>query len=135
MRDLKAFTETLKYHFDPDASVIVTRAPGRLDVMGGIADYSGSLVLQLPIAEATFAGIQLTDQPVINVISGQRRYTANLDPVAYDQARERFAGSEDHWASYVIGVFLVLMHERQISFSRGAMIVFPLSGRAARRAA
>jgi len=25
----------------------VTRAPGRLDVMGGIADYSGSLVLQV----------------------------------------------------------------------------------------
>lgn len=25
----------------------MTRAPGRLDVMGGIADYSGSLVLQV----------------------------------------------------------------------------------------
>jgi hypothetical protein len=25
----------------------VARAPGRLDVMGGIADYSGSLVLQV----------------------------------------------------------------------------------------
>ena len=28
--------------------IFVTRAPGRLDVMGGIADYSGSLVLQVP---------------------------------------------------------------------------------------
>jgi L-arabinokinase len=27
--------------------VYVARAPGRLDVMGGIADYSGSLVLQV----------------------------------------------------------------------------------------
>lgn len=27
--------------------MFVTRAPGRLDVMGGIADYSGSLVLQV----------------------------------------------------------------------------------------
>lgn len=26
----------------------MARAPGRLDVMGGIADYSGSLVLQVP---------------------------------------------------------------------------------------
>ena len=34
-------------------SVFVTRAPGRLDVMGGIADYSGALVLQWPIREAT----------------------------------------------------------------------------------
>lgn len=27
----------------------MARAPGRLDVMGGIADYSGSLVLQVQI--------------------------------------------------------------------------------------
>lgn len=27
--------------------IFVARAPGRLDVMGGIADYSGSLVLQV----------------------------------------------------------------------------------------
>jgi hypothetical protein len=32
--------------------VFVGRAPGRMDVMGGIADYSGSLVLQMPLAEA-----------------------------------------------------------------------------------
>lgn len=31
----------------------MARAPGRLDVMGGIADYSGSLVLQ---ARATRCG-------------------------------------------------------------------------------
>jgi galactokinase len=31
--------------FDNDAELWVARAPGRLDVMGGIADYSGSLVL------------------------------------------------------------------------------------------
>ena len=27
--------------------IYIARAPGRLDVMGGIADYSGSLVLQV----------------------------------------------------------------------------------------
>ena len=48
--------------FDGDADVFVARAPGRLDVMGGIADYSGSLVLQRPIAEATWAAFQPTDQ-------------------------------------------------------------------------
>lgn len=32
----------------------MSRAPGRLDVMGGIADYSGSLVLQvMSISSAT----------------------------------------------------------------------------------
>ena len=42
-----------RHVFAPGAELFVTRAPGRLDLMGGIADYSGSLVLQLPIASAT----------------------------------------------------------------------------------
>lgn len=41
-----------------DGELLVTRAPGRLDVMGGIADYSGSLVLQMPIAEACHVALQ-----------------------------------------------------------------------------
>ena len=31
----------------------IDAAPGRMDVMGGIADYSGSLVLQMAIQENT----------------------------------------------------------------------------------
>lgn len=38
--------------------VLVTRAPGRLDVMGGIADYSGALVLQLPLREGCYAALR-----------------------------------------------------------------------------
>lgn len=44
--------------FDWEEDIFVTRAPGRLDVMGGIADYSGSLVLQLPIREACHVAVQ-----------------------------------------------------------------------------
>lgn len=36
--------------------IFVARAPGRLDVMGGIADYSGSLVLQVKFSSIGFAG-------------------------------------------------------------------------------
>ena len=43
--------------FERDTEVVVARAPGRLDVMGGIADYSGALVLQWPIREATCAAV------------------------------------------------------------------------------
>lgn len=46
--------------FDPGAEIFVARAPGRLDVFGGFADYSGSLVLQLPTAEACFAAVQVS---------------------------------------------------------------------------
>jgi len=45
--------------FDWDSDFIICRSPGRLDVMGGIADYSGSLVLQMPIAEAAHVALQL----------------------------------------------------------------------------
>ena len=41
----------------------VVRAPGRLDVMGGVADYSGALVLQMPLAEACHVAIQLRRPP------------------------------------------------------------------------
>ena len=48
--------------FDASQPVLVARAPGRLDVMGGIADYSGSLVLELPLAVATWVAVQAQDR-------------------------------------------------------------------------
>src|SRR5436309_13289313 len=117
-QDLAAFVETVRGRnfFDRGAPLIISRAPGRLDVMGGIADYSGSLVLQRPIAEATFAALQVTDQPVFEVQSvGRKVFALNHsvlapggEPITYKQARTLFRGNEeDHWAAYVIGVFLV----------------------------
>ncbi|KAK6131981.1 hypothetical protein DH2020_034273 [Rehmannia glutinosa] len=44
--------------FNWEEDIIVARAPGRLDVMGGIADYSGSLVLQMPTREACHVAVQ-----------------------------------------------------------------------------
>ena len=77
VRQLRAYAEGAKVHgkfgnrppenpvervveamFAWSAPVFVARAPGRLDVMGGIADYSGSLVLQMPIAEACHVAVQ-----------------------------------------------------------------------------
>ncbi|KAA8519358.1 hypothetical protein F0562_013614 [Nyssa sinensis] len=48
--DLQGFSDTMSFlkslaELDTE-EIFVARAPGRLDVMGGIADYSGSLVLQ-----------------------------------------------------------------------------------------
>src|SRR5213593_1039785 len=136
--DLSNFIETaraLKF-FDRGASLIISRAPGRLDVMGGIADYSGSLVLQRPIAEATFAALQVTDQPVFEVQSvGRKVFALNHsalapggEPITYKQARTLFTrNEEDHWAAYVIGVFLVLMRECGVSFSQGSKILISSS--------
>src|SRR4029453_9652647 len=52
--------------------VFLSRAPGRLAVMGGIADYSGSLVLQWPIREATRVALQRRADPVLDILSHAR---------------------------------------------------------------
>src|SRR5687767_13858111 len=134
--ELDAFLETLRARalFERGASLAVSRAPGRLDVMGGIADYSGSLVLQRPIAEAAFAAVQRIDRPVLDVVSlGRPPCTIPIAalapggvPLAYEDARRMFADDEGalpHWASYVAGVFLALAHERGMPLTKGVRIV------------
>ena len=139
--DVQGFIDLLntlnKHSFPParelfarDQELIVTRAPGRLDVMGGIADYSGSLVLELPIAEATFAALQLSAEPQLNVVtllddephhSSFSMSLRELEPVSYKEAQSLF--QQDGWAAYVAGVFLVLMRERGVRFTSGANIL------------
>jgi galactokinase len=140
LADTAAFLDLLnelENLFATDRTVVVSRAPGRLDLMGGIADYSGSLVLELPIASAAHVALQLHDERTIDFISlsstgeGPRRFAMPLDeftqsgtPVDYRTARARFSGDvENHWAAYVAGAFLVLMRERGIEFDKGARVL------------
>lgn len=50
------FVQTCESCWPADQSrpTVVTRAPGRLDCMGGMADYSGALALQMPIERAAY---------------------------------------------------------------------------------
>ncbi|MGH7451294.1 MAG: galactokinase [bacterium] len=124
--------------FDPEKEIIVTRAPGRLDVMGGIADYSGSLVLQLPLAEATCAALQLVSERKLRIVSfgvksgnSARCFEMRLDDfeedgrsVDYPTIQKYFCRNPaTQWAAYAAGAFLVLMKERKISFNNGAHIL------------
>jgi L-arabinokinase len=130
---LAAFIETLRERqlFERGARLAIARAPGRLDVMGGIADYSGSLMLERPIAEATWVAVQRLDRPVLEVVSlGRPPYTIPLQtlvpdgaPVSYAEARRMFAGSDRQWAAYIVGVFVVLARERDLPLSSGARVV------------
>ena len=130
--DLDWFLDVLRAErlFECGASIVVARAPGRLDVMGGIADYSGSLVLERPIAEATFAAVQRIDRPELQIVShGRQPYTLPLHSlgvdgagVSYEDARRMFAGS-DQWVAYVAGVMFVLVRERGAQLSSGLRIV------------
>src|SRR5688500_16264966 len=54
---------------DAHGPIALARAPGRLDVMGGIADYSGALVLEMPLACATVAAAQRQDPRRLEILS------------------------------------------------------------------
>jgi L-arabinokinase len=142
--DVQAFIDAIgkvDKFFEPGLPVTVTRAPGRLDVMGGIADYSGSLVLQQPIAEATFAALQRTDRAAIEVMSLReesdppRSYVTSFaliapagEPLTYSQASELFPKDSDtYWASYVVGALIVLMREHRVLFNTGMKILIASS--------
>src|SRR5919197_2097534 len=55
--------------FRADRPIFIARAPGRLDVIGGIADYSGARVLELPLACTTYAFVQRQAQPRCEIVS------------------------------------------------------------------
>ena len=135
--DVFGFIKTLESStfFEPQPEIVIARAPGRLDVMGGIADYSGSLVLELPIAEATFVAVQKDDARRLNMVSlfdeGARVISFEMsladlerdgEPIDYDEAQSFFK-RESKWAAYVAGVFLMLMHERKVHFDKGARLL------------
>ncbi|MEO5813693.1 MAG: galactokinase family protein [Gemmatimonadaceae bacterium] len=104
-----------KEFLTPGAPVFVARAPGRLDVMGGIADYSGSLVLQLPLDRHTVAMVQPTQEPTIEVVSvrdgHEYQVSVRLEEFLHGAAStpesiaEYFSVNRvGHWAAYVFGV-------------------------------
>jgi L-arabinokinase len=104
-------------------------------VTGGIADYSGSLVLQMPIAEACHAAAQLgPGDGLLQVVSlggavGARSSVFSLPaaalldasgaPVAYEAARAALSGdAATQWAAYPLGAAHVLAKEGGASWAR-----------------
>ena len=145
--DARRFLETLRTldqhpspaardFFDAQRDVFVARAPGRLDLMGGIADYSGSLVLEMPIAEATFAAVQRQPERRLEIVSLRPSEPANPRvfslPLAdleneragtYDAAARYFDDETYGWAGYVAGTALALKRECGVRFEEGARIL------------
>ncbi|MDA0711745.1 MAG: GHMP kinase [bacterium] len=136
--DVMAFLDLIngpggKSLFDP-REIYVARAPGRLDVMGGIADYSGSLVLQMPIHEATCAALQRNDSGILKMVSvlgaqddraaDFEMDLADFSTMDYESAQAYFRRDPSRaWAAYAAGVFLVLMRERGVRFDGGVRLL------------
>src|ERR1051325_5381488 len=118
LRALRRETDPrLREFFADDAPLYIARAPGRLDVMGGIADYSGAHVLELPLACSIAVLLQRQDTPRCDVATrrGERWHFLSVElPPVVDTAGSLgapaklatwFAGREaDRWAGYVVGV-------------------------------
>jgi galactokinase len=106
--------------FDPAGPLRVSRAPGRLDVMGGIADYTGSLVAEATLDRAAAVVLQeRADRQLqifsFNLFDEHRPFTfgISLDALARSSAeslRREFAEPGRQWAAYIAGCLFVL-HE------------------------
>jgi galactokinase len=55
--------------FEAGRSIFLAQAPGRLDLMGGNADYTGGLVFQATIRETTCAAVQIRSDAAIVLIN------------------------------------------------------------------
>lgn len=132
-RFLNALNEQRAF-FASDRPLHVGRAPGRLDLMGGIADYSGSLVLELPLSAATWVAVQSTDEPEIILFStsidpGSGDPLVSLPSSALQVEQRALDYSEAHtiltstanssWAAYVAGVLILLQHEHGLLLKGG----------------
>ena len=109
--------------FDATGPIVGARAPGRLDIMGGIADYSGSIVMEMPIAEAAFVAWQWREDRQIKIRSvGAEGITPEVllsmdeftDEDGYIRAPEEVrrslnADPATRWAAYVAGCFYVML--------------------------
>ena len=133
--DLQLFGD---FGFEKSGKVILTRAPARLDVMGGIADYCGACVFEMTLEHAAIAGCQARSDRELRALSvgtegrflpGLRicldDFYVNSNLKSYDQIRQLFAQNlQTAWAGYVLGGFYVLLKEKKINrFPHGAAVV------------
>ena len=118
--------------FSTEEKIISATAPGRMDVMGGIADYSGSLLLQMPIKQTTTVNIQMRDDGVFNFRTQVTKNKTEVFTIHVSEVKDRplaeagviirsIKGGD--WAVYVLGCFLVLQKEKSIALTGATIFI------------
>jgi L-arabinokinase len=125
--DADAFAAVVRHHplFAPDEQIVVARAPGRFDVLGGIADYAGGLVVGLPIRDAALAAAQAVPDGRVVVASGTRRLAiaaADLVELPLAELARRFA-ARGAWAAYLVGPVALLAREERLPLTGLRLVV------------
>lgn len=128
--------------FFNSGEIFVTRVPARLDVMGGISDYSGGNVCEGVLGGGMVIALQpRTDRTLrIRTMQANRRglpvetripldYFESADGfVTYEQAQELCrANPLSSWAAYIGGSIFTLLKEEGVHLSYGFSL-FLLSG-------
>jgi galactokinase-like galactose-binding protein/GHMP kinase-like protein len=110
--------------FRADRSIFIARAPGRLDLMGGNVDYTGGMVFESTLCEATWGAVQLRDDDSIVLINPQMRECEWEDHVTFpiaaltgEEAVRQLVNSDPRirWTAYVLGTFYWLKRQQAIS--------------------
>lgn len=118
-------------YFSAELPVYISRAPGRLDLMGGNVDYTGGLVFQATIREATWAAAQKRKDGLIVFWNPQMRDHGWSDRVEFkieslsDEATVRKLvnrSPEIRWTAYLLGVFYLLRSRYPERVTTGASI-------------
>jgi L-arabinokinase len=115
--------------FKPGVPVTAAVAPGRLDVIGGIADYSGATVLEATIGPRTVVAMhrRVDHQIRITTVGPE---AGDLDGATFEISvdatrlpapalRDRI-GTASRWAAYVVGAWHILITEGIASNLPGA---------------
>src|SRR5687768_3594844 len=112
--------------FSSDEQIIEATAPGRMDVMGGIADYSGSLLLQMPTKQTTSVRIQKRKDGTFHfrtMVTKKKTEDFTIHLSAIKDMTLTEAGKiiksvvGGDWAVYGLGCFLVLQKEKKIDLT------------------
>ncbi len=108
-----------------------SRAPGRLDVMGGIADYTGSLVCEATLDRAAAVALQTRSDRQMEVLSFNlldegrpHRVGIALDELAkqtMESLRRELSGEGGRWSGYLVGCLFVLHEQGLIDLKDGAI--------------
>lgn len=137
--DLASFDQLIQQHihsgfFNSANPLFINRTPGRLDLMGGNDDYTGGLVFEKTIREATFAAVQPRadrqvrfSNPAVHVLGWSDQVVFSLDDLLMGGKLKDLPQMRDWvnsdpqraWCAYIIGDLYLLMQRFPQKITRG----------------
>lgn len=112
----------------------ITRVPARLDVMGGIADYSGANVCEAVLGRGVLMALQARTDRTLRIRTMQGGMKAlpieTRVPLDYFKSGDGLAGYGEvralcqanplaNWASYIVGSIFTLLKEESVKLPYG----------------